>query len=657
MKTEGDFLTVSELTNKLAEYGQVETYDGFDANGKPNGAVIAVLTVESGTLAGQEYFVSIPATNWRRVAEVDAQGNTIGVTTQTDPEVFQKSEVAAYMVDESSTEKGVQDWEKELAQKNIVHNLDPETPTLGAEFEFNLTAFNLESFEGVIREVLNEGMIELLNCQRELQPADPVTDTNHLMEMYRTIMTNVVQTAHTNGLLVNLAGTSPDIDIMMEGYESLNSTYPSKYGVYVEFVASQLMDAMTKHLHYVPEETKVLWEEVAQSNGFEGGLAQIMDEIKDLRHWLMNAGHVSINMETDRRGQASPTIIKNTNNLLIHYRNILNGLCYSGSHTFNTMVKLDYGNESADGRESLRFIMATSQPANYLAPEEDPLDRSLTRMFRGDAISPDRTGLATRFNGKELPNTHGDIRTRASISLKNLLQILDNSKVGADDPTIYIDENGTSRNLTASVRIEYTSRSMTPDPARYKQSVDIQEILFKAANLATMDGYYDIFKWMEDVVGVDIDPETEYRTNLEQRLSEQRDSLRARYPRNKLESLEKLVGYVDGRLKRDFGVGHPSKKGALDGIDALAQVPSGFREAVRDMAGDQKLELYLKGGYPNWGEFEVSLLNEDIIGILGEEETINMNRGQLLALLRDKFVTGALLFHEVFNPKSCESDK
>lgn len=649
MKKEGDFMNVEDLCLRLSEFGETEVYHGFDEYGYPNGAIIINFRANSGVLNGEEYHLVVPATNWRRKTEKDNDDNVISVHMQEDPTLFQESEVSVFMMDIDDDK--ITEEEIKVAEKSIDHNLNPDKRTLGPEIEFNFSPTAItQAFAELMETVEPSGIIELDNCQREFPTKDPVNDTRELLTRYMQMMSRVLTSSSYHYLNINLAGTSADLRIKDPEFYALRATDPSKYAPYVDFVSKQLMAAMRQNYEFVPEHTKAIWEEIAIKNGFEGGVLHLLDEVDDLHHWLMNAGHVSINLESDEiTGKVSPNVLRHNTNLSSYFRDIMNGLCYSGGMMFGVDTQID-GEYVADAREATRSLVATSQPADYIRPDENIADKTLTRMFRGDAIHPDRAGVATIIRNRELPNTHGDSRLRISISLKNFIQILENNSNGSERPKYNVNEDGTIVDLTASQRLEGTSRSSTllvgtPDkPGRYIQSVDIQEILFKAANLATIDGYKDTFLWLKEVVGLVIDPETEYSKSLVQRLFEQNQCLIGEFPQDKLDSLETLVGYVNLRLQTEFGSAHPSAQGALNGINALRISPN-FREEVANLSADEKLNKLVYDGYPNWGEFEISLTDEDMRYLLKVED-VSMTRDKLITALRHRYLEAQLKVHQ-----------
>jgi hypothetical protein len=202
-----------------------------------------------------------------------------------------------------------------------------------------------------------------------------------------------------------------------------------------------------------------------------------------------------------------------------------------------------------------------------------------------------------------MPNTHGDARLRVSIGLEKLLLILESNRNGDPEP---------AKGKTNNTRIEYTGRSMTPDRDLYKYSVDMQEIIYKAANLATIDGYTDVFLWLNEVVGLDVDPETEYATNIDQRLMEQNSALLGEFNGAKLNNLETLTNYVNQRLLLDYQSTHPSAIGAIEGINALRNVETLRIEINKLQNGKDKLLYYMSNKMGNWGEFENLLSERDI---------------------------------------------
>jgi hypothetical protein len=54
---------------------------------------------------------------------------------------------------------------------------------------------------------------------------------------------------------------------------------------------------------------------------------------------------------------------------------------------------------------------------------------------------------------------------------------------------------------------------------------------------------------MVDVIGLDLDPESEYQTTLAHRLSEQNDALVGDFNMAKLNQLELVVNYVEERIR------------------------------------------------------------------------------------------------------------
>ena len=607
MKKEGDYTNVESIVSQLSKYGVVEEFEGFDPNGNPNDSRILVLTVDHGTLNTQSYAVVVPAQRWRRVTEKDEHGEVIAVSHQEEDGVLQENELAVLMLDLNQDSTIVTDQERITADANIRHNLDPLTKTVGPETELNFSPVSdVADFEDVSSRVMVKAMIELMLNQREYGIDPPVADTTELLTKVIHLLEEVFTEAEENDLLINLAGTSPDLRI--DELRSLKVGDPSKYAVYVDFLSHQLGAMMKENLHLVPTTTKQNWDKIAKENGFDGGLLQMLEDVDDLSHWLMNAGHISINVEADEvTGFISPNVLKHNSNLLIYFRNFIDGLCYSGSHTYEQPVTID-GKLVADARQVLRYVMTTAQPADYILPNQNLADLILTRMFAGKTNTADRAGLSTKVPGGELPNTHGDIRLRASLPYKKLLEILDAGKNNEEKPAL---------NKTGSLRVEYTSRSATPDLIKYKQSVDIQEMLFKAANFATRDGYTDVLKWMVDVIGLDLDPESEYQTTLAHRLSEQNDALVGDFNMAKLNQLELVVNYVEERIKNEYNpTGHASTAGALEGIKALRSVSELRTEISKLSTGTEKFDFYKANNMGNWGEFENLLSDDDLEDIL-----------------------------------------
>lgn len=604
MKKEGDLMTYRELIDTLSEFGTVQTTPGRDLDGNLNGSAVLSLIVREGegVLAGTEYTVLVPDRKWRRVTKKDASGEVVEVNVQKDPEAFQESEVSVLMLNPTDSASEVTDKEKELADWNIKHNLDPETKTIGPEIEFNLSLENkVENFNDEVLGIVVNGIYELMACQRELGIDPPVSDTAELMLATHELLREVMVEAENKDALVNLAGTSPDLRIQQ--IRSLKIGDPSKYAVYVDFLSHQLAIMMEENLKLVPAETKENWDRIAKGNGFEGGLEGMLVQVKDLSHWLMNAGHVSINVEADKKtGFVSPNILKSTANLMIYFRTLVDGLTYSGGHTFGQDVLIE-GKKVADARHVLNQVMLTASPADMLEPDRNLRDTIVCRMLEGQSIHPDRAGLATLIQELVMPNTHGDARLRVSIGLEKLLLILESNRNGDPEP---------AKGKTNNTRIEYTGRSMTPDRELYKYSVDMQEIIYKAANLATIDGYTDVFLWLNEVVGLDIDPETEYATNLDQRLLEQNSALLGEFNGAKLNNLETLTNYVNQRLLLDYQSTHPSAIGAIEGINALRNVETLRIEINKLENGKDKLLYYMSNKMGNWGEFENLLSERDI---------------------------------------------
>lgn len=642
MKKEGDYMSLSELEIALGQYGNVEIVHGHDQDGNSNDAHVLYVTPSQGTLIGERYAVIIPAKKWRRETTKDATDTVVGVGPQTTDERFQVSEMSVLMLNVEESDE-VSDLEKELADRTIRYNLDPKTKTIGAELEFNFSPNTSEGFLELAKETLVENMIELILCQREYG-FDPVSDTQELKALLKSELRAIVSSLEEKGLYLNLSGTSADLHLGQEGNRSLIVGDPSPYAVYVNFLSGELAKVMSDNLHLVPQDTKDNWTSIATTNGFDD-IEDMLGKVENLSHWLMNAGHVSINLEgSERTGRVSPTVVRNTDNLLIYYRSLLNGLTYSGNHTFNQEVTIN-GQPVADAREVLRSIMLTSLPADPIRPGKKLAEHVIELMLRGDSNHPDRAGLTTVLeNGVELPNTHGDIRNRISLPYNLFSQLLSSGKAGSEIPTIYSvtkDDVTSIKSVTERLRIEYTSRSANPDMSRYLWSVDIQEILYKAANLAAKDGYKDVYLWLQEKVGIDIDPESEYETTLAQRMSEQRDALLGKFPKHKLESMKTLVKYVDDRLLEEYESRHLSARGALKGINALENLEY-FVETSRDLSARDKVILFFDHGIANIGTLENVLSDDDIRDILVIDTEKMFTRGQLLTRLRDEIAKSQL---------------
>ena len=609
MKREGATMSLDQLLAQLDEKyrGESQVVYGQDENGNDNGARVIKYTIDEGNLAGTTYNLTIPALKWRRKTLLNEANKVIQVYPQDDIDSFQVNEVSVLMLSPTRGNGDIEN-EKLLAHKNILHNLDPATGTNGPEAEFSMSSLlNDVNLEEISLGVLQKWMIELLRNQRETSPSDPLNDSLDVVKYLKDVVFEALVETEANGLLLNMAGTAADIQLGENSPSSLKAHDPSSYAPYVDFLSHRLAEEMLANIDKIPEDTKQAWESIAINSGYES-LEGMLTKINDLKHWLMNAAHSSTNVEGDNvTGFASERVLVNNSNLLIYFRDFIDRLTDSGSHTYNTDIKIN-NEEISDARQLLRIVMRTAGPADPIKPGESLHDNIIRRVLEGHAIHPDRLALVSVVDGTELPNTHGDIRIRVSIGLEKFYQILDDNKDGKEEP---------AREHTKSLRSESTGRSMTPDPRKYRYSLDLQDVIFKAANFAVKDGYEDVYEWLRMKVSLfELNPDDEYSKTFDDRLNEQYESLKGNLNIPKLDHLEKLVIYIHDRISSEYNVNFVATDGATKGIHALRGIKDMKEELDKLSAGAEKYSYYINSDIANWGTFENHLSDDDIIDIL-----------------------------------------
>jgi hypothetical protein len=613
MKREGETMNLDQLLWQLHENygGTSEVTYGIDEDGNDNGARVIKYTVDREILTGTSYYLMIPALKWRRKTELNGQnGEVIKVLPQEDLNSFQISEVSVLMLQPTRGNGDIEN-EQSLAEKNILHNLDPKTGTNGPEVEFSIgSLLNGDDLEEISLGVLQKWMIELLRNQRETSPVDPLNNSIEVVEFFKEVVYEALIELEGNGLLLNMAGTAAEIELGEKSPSSLKAGDPSKYAPYVDFLSHRLAEEMLANVDKIPNHTRSAWEKIAVNNGYSD-LKSMLTEINDLKHWLMSAGHDSTNVEGDNvTGFASERVLVNNSNLLIYFRDFVDGLTDSGSHTYNTDIKIE-DSDISDARRLLRFVMPTAQPADPIKPGESLHANILRRLLKGDAIHPDRLGLVTLLDGVELPNTHGDIRIRVSIGLEKFYAILEDNKNENEEP---------AKEHTKSLRSESTGRSITPDSRKYKYSLDLQDVIFKAANFAVIDGYEDVYQWLEEKVGLEnLSPADEYTRTLQDRLDEQYMSLTGELNMDKLNHLEKVVNYIHNRIADEHKKNFDATDGAVKGIKALRGINTMKNVLPTLSSGSEKMAWYMNSDLANWGTFENLLNDDDIIDILSSK--------------------------------------
>ncbi|MBN1916032.1 hypothetical protein JW796_03525 [Candidatus Dojkabacteria bacterium] len=379
------------------------------------------------------------------------------------------------------------------------------------------------------------------------------------------------------------------------------------------------------YLSELAEPVKKAWNQVASNLGFEG-LESLISTYKDMRFWLLNAGHVSKKAPTGENGFMSERSARAISNLYIAYSNIMDGLCYSGAMTYGTRIEIG-GQLVSDSRELLKRIMPTSNDADEIIdPTTNLAELQALQVAKGRSNTPDRGAIIVLHNGEEFSGLHSQVRVRSTVCLPQFEEAMINSNPGLI---------GNSR------RIEYTGRGSTPDLEKYAQSVAIQEVLTLAGVLSVKDGYDDVFKWLADQqIYTNADSQRKGRTALS--LQKALDSLQGNFDFKDLSELLEITKLVETKLLTTTNDSQKQLKPTI--INTLARARAGIsslkvsRKEYMDLDAYERFYRYVHEKTVdsialrpmNWGELTNSFTRDDIERIL--KTYFNANIGETLSL-------------------------
>ncbi|MBL8015516.1 MAG: hypothetical protein JNK26_05015 [Candidatus Doudnabacteria bacterium] len=667
-------LHLEDLIQEVTEIGELAE---CKVN-QENGAVSLTIRIQE----RGEYLILVPASKWRRNIVRDEHGAILEVRHREPEDLFLMLGEAQVIALDRNRQEFDLTYEKDLADKHLETAVEDDGVRCGSEQEYTLDnvgsavgfetalfqkrllafqaaskvpdvtltlvgnpAFWDSSWRQYVSRMDVGGMKELGIQQREHNgnvSAGSLENAARAAANLRFALESL-----RPGLFVNAASTHPHMIEMDPTHGSITAQDNPETGPYVENVINGLHNTwVLPYLNYIPQEVFSVWAGIAANYGFEN-LFEFIQANKDMKYWLMNSVHNSIDLPVDERGYTSVNLARSTANLYTYFRNVMNALCYSGGDIFNYSATLADGEPVSDARELARMIMPTSMPANLTRPDVDLLGRMENFMMNGMANNADRAGCETEHPVTgELPQLHGDVRLRVSYPWAAFkADVLNNQPMGS------------------SVRIEYTSRPTTPDmnpvSGKLVQSFAIQEVLSYAALLATSEGHQDIFEWLKanNLLVPDRDIYAEHTSEylyqeMLQCLKGKFSSGSIRFKLNLLIAIIDLVErkYVDfssnaGKLSELFII-------ARKGVETLKRTEQLVDALHRTDSPVDKYNLYLRAEAGNWGEFMKALSEEDIRVILSEifeyptENLQSLVRGDLVLILNHEFLKSQITISE-----------
>ena len=270
---------------------------------------------------------------------------------------------------------------------------------IGSEPEAWLINPDTGDLEPISAGELQQGLLE--------ETLDPIADPNKFL--VKRAKYTLDRAEKNKGILITdlsvLPTSSPDKIIINTGHE---------LGPYVFAIQHWLMKNYFTFSDPLAEE---LMNTLSQSAGFDNH-RHLIQETKNMGHWVNAASHGSFGLNHLREGisaQYTPTeaAIAISDVFNSDLATVAEFLMFSTPIIFNQTPTV---NEEwpRDYRTILRYLMDTSNPADFIKDTNTMYTRITKSITEGLSHTVDRCSYIAEANGRPVPVMHGRVRNRAT---------------------------------------------------------------------------------------------------------------------------------------------------------------------------------------------------------------------------------------------------